>query len=159
EERKKSETEKISGDVLEAACQWFERELQSARGKVALDYAQARGLKPETIRLFRIGYAPDERTALYQHLLALGFTQAMQAEAGLIIVPEGGGAPYDRFRGRVMFAIRSGSGKVVAFGGRLLDSRNKNLPKYLNSPETALFKKGEMLFNLDLAKRPARQNN
>lgn len=158
EERKKAEAEKTLYDVLEAACEWFERQLQSPPGASAYGYIEKRGLKPETVRLFRIGYAPEERTALYNHLLSLGFKQPLQAEAGLIIVPDSG-APYDRFRGRVMFPIRNASGKIVAFGGRLLANSvdTKHLPKYLNSPETALFKKGEMLFNLDLAKRPARE--
>lgn len=157
EEFKKAEAQKTLYDVMEAACQWFERQLASS-SSVARDYLEKRGLKPETLRTFRIGYAPDERTALHQHLLKLGFPIAMQAEAGLIIVPESG-APYDRFRGRVIFPIRSGSGKIIAFGGRLLgNSTNKSLPKYLNSPETPLFKKGETLYNLDLAKKSAREH-
>jgi len=108
------------------------------------------------MRQFRIGYAPDERTALNKHLLQLGFDVKLQIDAGLVI-PTDDGQIYDRFRGRLMFPIRSSSGKVIAFGGRLLASSSKNLPKYLNSPETALFKKGEMLFNLDQAKKPARE--
>lgn len=149
--------EKSLYDVLEAACAWFEQQLASPRGAIAREYVQKRGLQPATLRQFRIGYAPDERSALLKHLSELGFSKAMQAEAGLIIVPDDGEA-YDRFRGRVTFAIRNPRGKVIAFGGRLLVSNehNKHLPKYLNSPETPLFKKGEMLFNLDLAKRPAR---
>lgn len=158
EEYEKSKAEKTLHDVCEAACLWFEKQLQSTGGTLAMDYVKKRGLKPETLRTWRIGYAPDERTALHQHLNGLGFSQALQAEAGVIIVSDDG-KPYDRFRGRLTFAIRNASGKVIAFGGRLLDSSNKNLPKYLNSPETPLFKKGEMLFNLDLAKRPAREGN
>lgn len=159
EEHRKAEVEKTLYDVTEAACQWFEKQLAAISGLGAKDYVEKRGLRPETIRQFRVGYAPDDRTALHHHLLKAGFPQALQAEAGLIIVPEVG-SPYDRFRGRVMFPIRSASGKVVAFGGRLIvDNPNKTLPKYLNSPETPLFKKGEMLFNLDLAKKPAREGN
>jgi len=160
EERQKAQAEKTLFDVLEAASQWFERQLLSTSHTIARDYVEKRGLTPETVRKFRIGYAPDERTALNQHLLMLGFSQKLQAEAGLIIVPDNGQV-YDRFRGRLMFPIRNASGKIIAFGGRLLANNNSNkaLPKYLNSPETALFKKGEMLFNLDLAKRPAREGN
>lgn len=160
EQVRKAEAEKTLYDVLEAATQWFERQLMSSSGTVARDYLERRGLKPETIRTFRAGYAPDERTALNQYLTTAGFSQALQAEAGLIIVPESGSV-YDRFRGRVMFPIRSASGKVVAFGGRLIASNthNKSLPKYLNSPETPLFKKGELLYNLDLAKKNARDAN
>lgn len=164
EEHRKIEREKTLYDVMEAACQWFEKQLLASSGMLAKDYIDNRGVHAETIRQFRIGYAPEDRSGLYQHLLQLGFTQAMQVEAGLIFVSESsqfGGGVYDRFRGRVIFPIRNSSGKVVAFGGRLMSNNdgNKSLPKYLNSPETPLFKKGELLFNLDQAKRPARDGN
>jgi DNA primase len=156
---RKFEAEKTLYGALEAATGWFEKQLAGSGGMSARDYAEKRGLKPETVRTFRIGYAPDERTALFEHLKTAGFPQALQAEAGLIIVPEQG-APYDRFRGRLMFPIRSAAGKIIAFGGRLIvNTANKNLPKYLNSPETPLFKKGEVLYNLDLAKKAAREGN
>ena len=160
EESRKAEVAKTLYDVMEAACQWFEKQLSASSGAIAHDYVENRGLKPETVRTFRIGFAPDERTALHQHLLKAGFAQGLQAEAGLIIVPEQGN-PYDRFRGRVMFPIRNPSGKIIAFGGRLLPSLsgNKNLPKYLNSPETPLFRKGEGLYNIDLVKKAARESN
>ncbi len=159
-EQRKVEQEKTLYDVLEAACQWFEKQLLAPSGMMAKDYIERRGVHAETIRQFRIGYAPEDRTGLHQHLIKLGYAQAMQAEAGLIFVSENGSV-YDRFRGRVIFPIRNTSGKVVAFGGRLMSSNesNKSLPKYLNSPETPLFKKGELLFNLDQAKRPARDGN
>lgn len=160
DEQRRSESEKTLFDVLEAACRWFEQQLSATSGLVAKDYIEKRGLKPETIRNFRIGYAPDERNGLYNHLLKAGFPQSLQAEAGLIGVSEQG-SPYDRFRGRVMFPIRNPSGKVIAFGGRLLASTpaTKALPKYLNSPETPLFKKGDVLYNLDLTKKAAREGN
>ncbi len=160
EEQRKVEQEKTLYDVMEVACQWFERQLLAPAGMIAKDYVDRRGLREETIRAFRIGYAPEDRSALFQHLLKFGFSQAMQAEAGLISVSANGGV-YDRFRGRVMFPIRNVSGKVVAFGGRLVagSDSSKNMPKYLNSPETPLFKKGELLFNLDQAKRLARDGN
>jgi DNA primase len=157
-DRRQQEAEKTIYDVCEAACQWFERQLQSAAHTQARDYLERRGLTQETIRQFRVGYAPEGRTALSDALTQQGFPRTIQAEAGLIIVPDDGAA-YDRFRGRIMFPIRSASGKVIAFGGRLLATSSKNLPKYLNSPETSLFKKGELLFNLDLAKRSAREAN
>jgi len=161
EEQRKAAVANTLYDVCEAACQWFEKQLTATDGAIALDYVEKRGLKPETIRNFRIGFAPDERAALHQYLLKAGFSQALQAEAGLIIVPEQGSNPYDRFRGRVTFPIRNSSGKTIAFGGRLLPSLsgNKNLPKYLNSPETPLFRKGEGLYNIDLAKKSARDSN
>ncbi len=159
-EQRKIEQEKTLYDVMEAACQWFEKQLLAPSGMIAKDYIERRGLREETVRQFRIGYSPEERTALHQHLLKVGFPQKMQVEAGLITVSDSGNV-YDRFRGRVIFPIRNVSGKVVAFGGRLMASgeNNKNSPKYLNSPETPLFKKGELLFNLDQAKRSARDGN
>jgi DNA primase catalytic core len=157
EESRKVEAQKTLYDAVEAACMWFEKQLVETVGTTARDYLEKRGLKAETLRQFRIGFAPDDRAALHQHLLKAGFSQTLQAEAGLIIVPDSG-SPYDRFRGRVMFPIRNTSGRVIAFGGRLMGiSANKNLPKYLNSPETALFKKGELLFNLDMAKKHVRE--
>ena len=164
DEQRKVEQEKTLYDVLEIACQWFEKQLLAPSGMLAKDYIDNRGVRAETIRQFRIGYAPEDRTGLYQHLTQAGFSQAMQAEAGLIFVSESsqfGGGVYDRFRGRLIFPIRNASGKVVAFGGRLIASNegNKSLPKYLNSPETPLFKKGELLYNFDQAKRPARDGN
>lgn len=157
EQARRAEVERTLYDVLEAACQWFEKQLMGSNGTVARDYIEKRGLKSETLRTFRTGFAPDERTALNQHLTAAGFSRALQAEAGLIIVPESGPV-YDRFRGRIMFPIRNSGGRVVAFGGRLIASNthNKSLPKYLNSPETPVFKKGDLLYNLDLAKKSAR---
>ncbi len=155
---KKIEAYKVQHDVLETACQWFERQLHAARYVDALSYVEQRGLTPATIRQFRIGFAPDERTALHQHLTTSGHTLQQQIEAGLISRTDDGKI-YDRFRGRIIFPIRSSSGKVIAFGGRLFASSNKSLAKYLNSPETDLFKKGEVLFNLDLAKKAAREKN
>ena len=160
EEVRKVESDKTLYDVLEAAAKWFEQQLSSTSGMVARDYVEKRGLKPETIRNFRIGYAPDARNGLYNYLLQTGFSQALQVEAGLIGLSEQG-TPYDRFRGRVMFPIRNSAGKVIAFGGRLLasTSMSKTLPKYLNSPETPVFKKGDILYNIDLAKKAARESN
>ncbi len=160
DEQRRTESEKTLLDVLEAACKWFEQQLTSTNGIIAKDYVEKRGLKQETIRAFRVGYAPDDRNALYNYLLKAGFTQSLQAEAGLIGISEQGSV-YDRFRGRVMFPIRNPSGKVIAFGGRLLANSpaTKALPKYLNSPETPVFKKGDVLYNLDQAKRASRDGN
>ena len=144
-------------EVMEAACVWFEKNFVASVGMLAKDYVEKRGIRPDTIQRFRIGYAPDERNALHKHLSKTGFSQKLQAEAGLIIEADSG-IIYDRFQARLIFPIRNASGKVVAFGGRIL-TNDKTKAKYLNSPETPLFKKGEMLYNLDLAKRPARDAN
>ncbi|MEZ5692200.1 MAG: DNA primase [Rickettsiales bacterium] len=154
----KVKQEKNLYDVMEAACLWFERNLSGGNGIIARDYISGRGVKDETIHSFRIGYATENNSDLYNYLIKEGFSESLQKEAGLIIVPDNGRI-YDRFRGRIMFPIRNSSGKVIAFGGRLINNSNKKLPKYLNSPETQLFKKGELLFNFDQAKKAAREHN
>jgi DNA primase len=144
-------------DAIEAASHWFSQQLELPTNRMALDYVQGRRLSAETINTFRIGYAPDTREGLKKHLLEQGFEANQLIEAGLIIKRDDG-TTYDRFRGRVMFPIRNSSGEVVAFGGRTL-SKDKNIAKYLNSPETTLFKKGEMVYNLDLARKSAYEHN
>jgi DNA primase len=128
--------------VLEATAAWFETQLQSGVGAGAREYLGTRGVRPETCRLFRLGYAPSQ--GLKRHLLQLGFNESLQIEAGLLIASEKG-EPYERFRNRLMFPIMNRQGKVVAFGGRILVSGD---PKYLNSPETPLFHKGKLLYGL-----------
>ena len=140
--------------VLETAAAWFEAELAGPRGETARRYLDGRGVDEETRATFRLGYAPDSRNALRVALDAGGVTQAMMLEAGLVIAPEDGGTPYDRFRGRVIFPICDRRGRVVAFGGRALGEAKA---KYLNSPETALFSKGTLLYGQHLAMSAARE--
>lgn len=140
-------------DVMEIAARFFEAELQSARGAAARSYLAGRHLEPAIQREFRLGFAPDERSALRNHLARHNVTPEQMVEAGLII--RGEGASYDRFRGRIMFPIRDARGRVIAFGGRALA---KEVPaKYLNSPETPLFHKGRVLYNIDKARGPAHE--
>ena len=134
--------------VVEAAAAWFEAELAGPRGVAARRYLDARGVDEEARAHFRLGYAPDSRTALRTKLERDGVTEAMMLEAGLVIAPDDGRTPYDRFRGRVIFPICDRRGRVVAFGGRALGDGQ---PKYLNSPETPLFAKGSLLYGQHLA--------
>jgi DNA primase len=138
-------------DVVEKAAQWFTRQLWSPAGAAALDYLRRRGLSDTTIRDFRLGFAPEERESLRKALTADNCPETLLATAGLTIQPDDGRAPYDRFRGRVMFPIEDRKGRVIAFGGRIL---GEGEPKYLNSPETPLFHKGAHLFAFSRA-RPA----
>jgi DNA primase len=140
-------------DVLEAAAGWYESQLAAAVGSTARDYLKGRGLTPETIGEFRLGFAPDRNSGLKDALLARQFTEAQMLEAGLLVEPEGGGETRDKFRGRVMFPITDPRGRVVAFGGRAMGDGK---PKYLNSPETPLFRKGHLLYNLARARPKAR---
>lgn len=132
-------------EVMEQAAQFFRLQFKSGKGQGARDYIERRGLTAKTIERFEIGYAPDTRTALREHLGNKGIEIKQMDEAGLVIVPDDGGQPYDRFRGRIMFPIRDARGRCIAFGGRAMDPNAR--AKYLNSPETALFDKGRSLYN------------
>src|SRR5215470_7696578 len=155
EERQREERRATLHGVLEAAAAWFEAQLRAGVGRPGLEYFKRRGLQDETIARFRLGYAPDSRTALRDALSKAGFGEALMLEAGLIIRPEDGRGAYDRFRGRVMFPIADRRGRVIAFGGRILDQGE---PKYLNSPETPLFHKGRTLYGQAQAARAARES-
>ena len=142
-------------EVMEMAAKFFENSLQSAEGAKARGYLADRGLSVKLQQAFRMGYAPEGRQALRSALKAKGVEDGQLIEAGLVIGGEDIATPYDRFRDRVMFAIRDGRGRVIAFGGRALSA---DVPaKYLNSPETPLFHKGSVLYNLDQARAPAHQ--
>ena len=126
--------------LLEASAGFFEESLRSGGGTEARRYLEKRGLASETIRSFRLGFAPGSRTALTAHLKAKGFSTADMAASGMLIAGDDIPEPYDRFRNRVMFPILDLKGRVIAFGGRALD---KDAPaKYLNSPETPAFSQG-----------------
>ena len=131
--------------LLEASARYFEACLKGQPGAQARLYLEKRGLAHDTIAEFRLGYAPNARQALHEHLRKEGFTSADIAVAGMLIAGADIAEPYDRFRHRVMFPITDMKGRVIAFGGRALE---KDVPaKYLNSPETPLFHKGANLYN------------
>lgn len=134
--------------IMEAARTWYQSQLYSPAGGRVQRYLQERGLTVETIRTFGLGFAPDGGEALKKALLAQGFPLTLQIEAGLLSAPEGK-TPWDRFRGRLMIPIRDRQGATIAFGGRSLSPDQE--PKYLNSPETPLFHKGDNLFAQDKA--------
>jgi DNA primase len=140
-------------DVMEIAAQYFERELQAAGGAKARGYLKDRGLTASMQQSFRMGYAPEGRHGLKTHLAEKGIGGDQMAEAGLVIAGPDIPVAYDRFRDRVMFPIRDPRGRVIAFGGRALSP--DVAAKYLNSPETPLFHKGSVLYNLDKARAAA----
>jgi len=140
-------------DAMEAAVQFFRMSLRSAKGREAREYLVRRGLTEETVDRFELGYAPDSRHALVEHMVQRGFAPDALVEAGLVIQPEGGGRPFDRFRGRLMFPIRDARGRCIAFGGRAMDPNAQ--AKYLNSPETPLFSKSRTLYNHGPAREAA----
>ena len=141
-------------EAMEAAVQFFRLNLHGARAVEARGYLERRGLTAQTQARFDIGFAPDNRTALLEHLTGKGFPLEKLVEAGLVGLPrDGGGSPYDRFRGRIMFPIRDAQGRAIAFGARALSPGQE--PKYLNSPETPLFDKGRGLYNIGPARAAA----
>lgn len=158
EQRERSRQRQTLYDVMEAATQYFEQQLRMPEGRAALDYLRGRGLNEATLAKFRLGFAPDGRGALKAALRRESISDELMVAAGLIIQPEDEGRDaYDRFRDRVMFPITDKRGRVIAFGGRVMAGNDeKKLAKYLNSPETALFHKGHVLYNHQLAARAAR---
>lgn len=147
-------------DIQEAATSFFEEQLRGPEGALAREYLAGRGLTPEGIRLFRIGYAPDSFGALRERLSGMADESTLRA-SGLFGSKEQGdgsqGRIYDLFRKRVTFPICNESGRVIAFTARTLETGEKAGPKYFNSPETPLYTKGQVLFNLDKAKSAIRQ--
>lgn len=142
-------------EVMEMAATFFTDQLARSGGAKARAYLDGRGLVGPAVEPFRLGFAPDSRSALKEHLSAKGVAVDEMVEVGLLIAPDDGGAPYDRFRGRVIFPIADARGRIIAFGGRTLDPDGK--PKYLNSPETPIFKKSAVLFNFGPARKAAGQ--
>ena len=141
-----------SYEVLEMATKWFENNLNSQAGLEARLYLKERGLTPETIKKFRLGFAPDEWESLKNYLKNSGVDEDIILANGLVTSNEDGSKKYDRFRGRIIFPIFNSTGKVIAFGGRTMAKDKEQGPKYLNSPETDLFKKGFTLYGFNFAK-------
>ncbi|MCK9543404.1 MAG: DNA primase [Novosphingobium sp.] len=152
---KQAEKHDTLHDVMKAAQDWFVEKLASPEGEKARAYLAKRGFDAHTIQRFGFGYAPDDRQAIARPLD--NFPHALLVEAGLRIAVDDR-EPYDRFRGRLMLPIEDARGRVIAFGGRILDDADKNAPKYLNSPDTPLFDKGRTLYNLHRAGPASRQS-
>ncbi len=155
EERQRQMRAKNLFEVVEAATAHYEKLLYMPEGKDALNYLFNRGVNEESIKQFRIGFSANS-SSLKRALVREGISDQLMTEAGLLIQPDDPSrTPYDRFRGRVMFPITDRRGRVIAFGGRILGNGE---PKYLNSPETPLFHKGDSLYALSQAVEAARDN-
>jgi DNA primase len=162
EEAKQAGQRRQLMDMHEAAAAWFQQQLQSPEAARAREYLSGRGVTPETITQFRIGYAPESFNALRDVLRGkFDFDDTALRASGLFSAKEQAdgslGQLYDRFRKRITFPIANEQGRVIAFTARALDSGDKAGPKYLNSPETPLYSKGQVLFNLDKAKTAIRE--
>lgn len=140
------------------ARQFFQDALAHEKtGREARRYLEKRGVGPETIQRFGLGYAPDDWQGLRGAAAKHGLQDEVLLEVGLLIQREEGKEPYDRFRNRITFPIESVSGRVLAFGGRILGASGKGVPKYLNSPESAIYHKGKVLYGLSWAKNAIRR--
>jgi DNA primase len=144
-------------DVHERACKFFEDQLRRPEAAHARQYLAGRGLSEETIRAFRIGYAPDSGFVLKDRLKD-EFSEEVLRASGLFSWKEGAeaGGIYSKFRNRIIFPIANENGKIIAFTGRTLSADEKSGPKYLNSPETPIYSKSRVLYNLDRAKEAIR---
>lgn len=154
QQQQASENERLQGMLEETARFFHEQLLTTPAAQGARDYVAGRGLRPETVAAFQLGYAPDDWRQALQHLQMLGYTQDEVVEAGVAIRNEQGNV-YDRFRHRLVIPIRDGRGRTAGFGARALEK--EAVPKYLNSPQGPLFDKSRLLYGLDAARRAIRE--
>ncbi len=144
-------------EVNAFAADWFSRQLRSEEGARVRGYLKERGISPEDTERFGLGWAPDRWDGLREAAAAHDISPETLVELGLAKESRKGGAPYDAFRGRLIFPIHDLGGRVLAFGGRILTGEDPSVPKYINSPETPLYHKGEVLYGLNLSRGPIRR--
>jgi len=161
QDEEREEKKKSLYDVVEAACVFFEDQLRADVGSEARRYLQSRGLNGEVAKKFRLGYAPSGSNALIEHLKTKNITLDDMVAAGVVRPAQGDSdsvsrAPRDFFFDRLMFPISDARGRIIAFGGRGLSPDAK--PKYINTGETTLFSKGQLLYNFAAARAPAIKN-
>jgi DNA primase len=142
--------------AMQLALAFYTDRLWRPEGERARAYLERRGVDPAVAKRFDLGYAPEGWDALLTVMRGEKVGEEILERAGLVVPRQHGGGFYDRFRGRLLFAIRDLQGRVVAFGGRALGDES---PKYLNSPETPLYSKGQMLYGMDLAREAIRTRN
>jgi DNA primase len=140
--------------AMALAAEFYSASLRERGGEKARAYLEQRGVDPEVARRFGLGYAPESWNALLGVMARHGIGEDLLVQAGLALARQNGPGFYDRFRGRLLFPIRDVQGRVVAFGGRALSGEE---PKYLNSPETPLYVKGQLLYALDVARTAMRE--
>lgn len=141
--------------AIEAAAKWYEAQLKSGAGNPSREYLEKRGLTQETITKFRLGYAPDRKGQLVEHLKQQGFNDEEVGQIG-VLGKRDDGSTYDYFRDRLIFPIMDAQGRVISFGGRTLTNAE---PKYLNGPDAPLFNKRTVLYGLSFAKSSVRSAN
>ncbi|MCY3872691.1 MAG: AAA family ATPase [Rhodobacteraceae bacterium] len=136
--------------VMENAVAYYQSVLEGDGGTAARAYLEDRNVAPDSLERFGIGYAPGQGGGLIRAMAAEGVAVEELVDAGLVVKPDNGGRPYERFRDRIMFPIRDPQGRCIAFGGQSLDPQART--KYLNSPTTDLFDKSKTLYNFDAAR-------
>jgi len=162
-------------EICELACSFFEKQLQSSSwGAKAKDYLLKRGIKEDSFKKWRLGYSPDTWQGLSDFLVGRGYRRDEIVKAGLAVVPiavqsrihdgeaigKKGKNPYDRFRGRIIFPIFDLNSQVIGFGGRVFKEQNqKEIAKYINTPQTLLYDKSSTLYGMNYAKMPVRKSN
>lgn len=144
-------------EICNLSTSFFEKQLNSEKGKKVIDYLLKRGLKKESISKWRIGYSPLSWTSLSEFLISKGYNREEVVEAGLAVKKEGGGS-YDRFRGRIIFPVFDLHSQVIGFGGRVFEKDNETA-KYVNIQNTPLYDKSRVLYGLNFAKMDLRKKN
>ena len=152
-----NETEQVYYALRFAGRFFYHQLTQTEEGRRGLDYLQGRGFTSETIKRFGLGYAPNRWDALLNAAEGKRLAPEALAKAGLVVARQKGGGYYDRYRGRVIFPIFSNVGKVLGFGGRILD-KDADQPKYINSPETTVYHKSRVLYGLHQGKNAIRRS-
>jgi DNA primase len=153
-DKKTHDERKVLVTIVADAAEYYRTELDGPAGIAARAYLKKRGVSEQIVKDFGLGYSRPEWEGLLKHLRLKGYDPGQIEKAGLIVKRSEGEGHYDRFRGRLMFPIRDIAGRVIAFGGRVMDD---SLPKYLNSSETPLYSKSNTLYCLDAAKEGGRK--
>src|SRR3989344_2634913 len=148
-------------EVCELACKFFQKQLDGGVGRQAEEYLAGRGILKESMQKWRLGYSPDTWNGLTDFLIGKGYAREEVVRAGLAIPKEGRqGESYDRFRGRIMFPVFDLNSQVVGFGGRVFKQQDqKEIAKYINTPQTLLYDKSSTLYGMNYAKMPVRKSN
>jgi DNA primase len=148
-----------SFEILELATKFYEKQLWDGVGKkTSLPYLHDRGLNDEYIRNFRLGYAPDGWRNILDFLKGRGYSEEEIEKTGLVIKKDGGGY-YDRFRDRIMFPVRDVLGRVIGYSARIMPGSDESQAKYINTPETEVYRKSQALYGIDCAKQALKRSN
>jgi DNA primase len=145
-------------EICELSTKFFEKQLESSKGKRVIEYLKSRGISEESIKKWRIGWAPESWRGLSDFLVKKGYKNEEIESAGLSIKNESGNY-YDRFRGRIIFPVFDLNSQVIGFGGRIFEKEEEGLAKYINTPNTLLYDKSKVLYGLDKGKLEIRKKD